>query len=152
MPGATLKLVAKLAGVAPVTVSRVVNGSANVATATREKVLATIRDLEYTPNIHAANLRRQRSGGENTGDSAESLVSVNGLLRVGCNCCGSVACPSEGAFVLSVEEGRALEQQLLRLRRDLNQLWEHTQRIQTCVEVIHDAYARRLFSSSSRRV
>jgi len=60
MPGATLKLIAKLAGVAPTTVSRVVNGTENVAPATREKIVAIIRDLDYTPNIHAANLRRKR--------------------------------------------------------------------------------------------
>jgi LacI family transcriptional regulator len=55
MPEATLKLVAKMAGVAPTTVSRVINGSENVAAATREKILAIIRDLDYAPNIHAAN-------------------------------------------------------------------------------------------------
>ena len=55
MPEATLKLVAKLAGVGPATVSRVVNGSENVAAATREKILAIIRDLNYTPNTHAGH-------------------------------------------------------------------------------------------------
>ncbi len=49
MPEPTLKLVAKLAGVAPVTVSRAVNGSENVAAATRKKILAIVRDLHYTP-------------------------------------------------------------------------------------------------------
>ena len=44
-----------MAGVAPTTVSRVINGSENVAAATREKILAIIRDLDYAPNIHAAN-------------------------------------------------------------------------------------------------
>ena len=61
MSEATLKIVAERAGVAPVTVSRVVNGSENVAADTREKVLAVIRDLDYTPNIHASMLSRKRS-------------------------------------------------------------------------------------------
>ena len=69
MPEATLKLVAKLAGVAPITVSRVVNGSENVAAATREKILAIIKDLDYTPNIHAANLRRKRLNDESLSGS-----------------------------------------------------------------------------------
>ena len=59
MAEATLKVVAKRAGVAPVTVSRVVNGSENVAPATREKILQIIRELNYTPNVHAATLRRK---------------------------------------------------------------------------------------------
>jgi len=44
MPGATLKDVAKLTGVAPVTVSRVVNGAENVKAETREKILSAIRE------------------------------------------------------------------------------------------------------------
>jgi DNA-binding LacI/PurR family transcriptional regulator len=51
-PGATLKLAAELAGVAPATVSRAVNGSENVAAATREKILTIIRDLDHAPSIH----------------------------------------------------------------------------------------------------
>jgi DNA-binding LacI/PurR family transcriptional regulator len=47
MPEATLKLVAKMADAAPTTVSRVINGSENVAAATREKILAIIRDWVF---------------------------------------------------------------------------------------------------------
>ncbi len=83
MPEATLKLVAKLAGVGPVTVSRVVNGSANVAAATREKIIAIIKDLDYTPNIHAANLRRKRLNDEPSIGSKDSSVSGNKRLRAG---------------------------------------------------------------------
>jgi DNA-binding LacI/PurR family transcriptional regulator len=73
MPEATLKVVAKLAGVAPVTVSRVLNGSENVAAATREKILAIIRELDYTPNIHAASLRRKRLNDQSTSGSKDRL-------------------------------------------------------------------------------
>jgi LacI family transcriptional regulator len=66
MPEATLKLVAKLAGVVPAKVSRVVNESENVAAATREKFFAIIRDLDRTPNIHAASLRRKRLNDESS--------------------------------------------------------------------------------------
>jgi LacI family transcriptional regulator len=51
MPVPTLKFIAELAGVAPVTVSRVVNGSENVAAPTSEKILAIIRDLDYARPI-----------------------------------------------------------------------------------------------------
>jgi Bacterial regulatory proteins, lacI family len=85
MPEATLKVVAKLPGVAPVTVSRVLNGSENVAAATREKILAIIGDLDYTPNIHAASLRRKRLNGESTSGSKDRLVCANRGLRAGSN-------------------------------------------------------------------
>jgi transcriptional regulator with XRE-family HTH domain len=146
MPGATLKFVAKLAGVAPVTVSRVVNGSENVAAATREKILAIIRGLDYTPNIHAANLRRKRLNDQSTNGSKDQLVCANQSLRAGCNSCVNIPCPPQGAFIFSPEEDKVFAQQINRLRRDLDKLMEHTERIQTCVEIIQEAYSRRLSS------
>ena len=51
-----IREVAKLAGVSPATVSRVINGSANVSSKTREKVLAVMEELGYTPNVFARGL------------------------------------------------------------------------------------------------
>jgi len=151
MPGATLKRVAKLAGVAPATVSRVVNGSENVAGATREKILAIIRDLDYTPNIHAANLRRKRLNDESTSGSKDRLVSLNRRLKGGYSSCVNVACPPEEAFIFSPEENRAFAQQMIQLRRDLDRLRKHTEHIQTCVATIQEAYSRRLSSRETHR-
>ena len=53
---ATIADVAKRAGVSPMTVSRVVNGEANVREVTREKVKAAIAALNYTPNQAARRL------------------------------------------------------------------------------------------------
>ena len=53
---ATIADVAKRAGVSPMTVSRVVNGEANVRDSTREKVNAAIAALNYTPNQAARRL------------------------------------------------------------------------------------------------
>ncbi len=53
---ATIADVAKRAGVSPMTVSRVVNGEANVRDSTREKVNAAISALSYTPNQAARRL------------------------------------------------------------------------------------------------
>lgn len=139
MPEATLKLVAELAGVAPTTVSRVVNGSENVAVPTREKILAIIRDVDYTPNIHAANLRRKRLNDESTSGSKDRLVCANERLRAGCSSCINVPCPPDGAFILGPEESSALTKQIIRLRRDLDRLRKHTERIQTCVDMIQEA-------------
>ena len=145
MPEATLKLVAKLAGVAPITVSRVVNGSENVAAATRKKIHAIIKDLDYTPNIHAANLRRKRLNDESTNGSKDQFVCANEHLRAGCDSHPIVPYPPEGASIFNPEEHRALAQQIIRLSRDVDRLRKHTERIQTCVDIIQEACSRRLF-------
>lgn len=58
---ATMKEVAKRAGVGLVTVSRVVNNSGYVGEATRKKVEAAIEELHYIPNMVASNLRSRQS-------------------------------------------------------------------------------------------
>lgn len=58
---ATIKDVAKAAGVSTATVSAVVNDTAFVSPELRARVLTAIRDLRYTPSLVARNLRRGRS-------------------------------------------------------------------------------------------
>src|SRR5436190_17344147 len=48
--GATIRDVARRARVSHQTVSRVINGQENVTSATRERVLYAIRELEYVPS------------------------------------------------------------------------------------------------------
>jgi LacI family transcriptional regulator len=57
----TLVDIAALANVAPMTVSRVINGSGYVSTEMREKVQRVIDKLEYHPNALARGLKSQRS-------------------------------------------------------------------------------------------
>lgn len=57
----TFKDVAKLANVSTQTVSRVTNGSSNVAQQTRDKVNAAIKQLGYVPNKGAQLLGRAKS-------------------------------------------------------------------------------------------
>ncbi len=52
----TIADVARLAGVSPMTVSRVINSENNVRAATREVVNAAIRQLDYAPNPAARRL------------------------------------------------------------------------------------------------
>jgi DNA-binding LacI/PurR family transcriptional regulator len=56
MAAATIKDVAKKAGVGVGTVSRVLNDSEAVSQPTRHKVLSAIADLDYTPNTNARRL------------------------------------------------------------------------------------------------
>lgn len=58
---ATLKDVAKLAGVAPITVSRVINEPRSVKDRTRLKVEQAIKELNYTPNNIARSLVTNRT-------------------------------------------------------------------------------------------
>lgn len=58
---ATIYEVSKLAGVSLATVSRVVNGTAKVREATREKVEAAMQELGYRPNSVAQSLASNRS-------------------------------------------------------------------------------------------
>ena len=53
----TIRDVAKLAGVAPITVSRVINDSGYVKLDTRERVEAAIEQLGYVPNMLGQSLR-----------------------------------------------------------------------------------------------
>lgn len=53
--------VAKRAGVAPITVSRVINNSGYVSQATRERVEAAVKELGYVPNTLARGLRSKRT-------------------------------------------------------------------------------------------
>ena len=48
--------VSKKAGVSIATVSRVLNGNAKVSSKTKDKVLAAIKELDYTPNVFARGL------------------------------------------------------------------------------------------------
>ncbi|WP_249138149.1 LacI family DNA-binding transcriptional regulator [Phenylobacterium montanum] len=52
----TIRDVARHAGVSPMTVSRVVNGESNVREPTRAKVAASIKALNYSPNLAARSL------------------------------------------------------------------------------------------------
>ncbi len=58
---ASIKEVAKLAGVSPATVSRVINGTANVDREKRERVLKAISESGFTPNEVARSLFRKSS-------------------------------------------------------------------------------------------
>lgn len=58
---ATIKDVAKSAGVSIATVSRVLNGSSNVKTATKIAVQQTIEELNYHPNALARGLQKKQS-------------------------------------------------------------------------------------------
>lgn len=58
---ATLSDIASTIGVAPMTVSRVVNGKGYVSEETRELVMKAVEEMNYRPNGLARSLKRQRT-------------------------------------------------------------------------------------------
>ena len=57
----TILDVAKQAGVAPITVSRVINNSGYISQATRERVEEAVKELGYVPNTLARGLRSKQT-------------------------------------------------------------------------------------------
>lgn len=57
----TIKDIAKIAGVSPSTVSRVISGSEKISKETRDKILRIIEQTNYHPNIMARSLVKQES-------------------------------------------------------------------------------------------
>ena len=57
----TIRDVAKLAGYSVASVSRVLNGAGKVNPATRDKVIAAVQELGYSPNLAARSLSTARS-------------------------------------------------------------------------------------------
>jgi len=58
---ATIREVARRAGVSPITVSRVINDPSAVAEATRVRVEEAIKELKYVPNMLGQSLRHRRT-------------------------------------------------------------------------------------------
>ena len=58
---ATIKDVAKLAGVHPSTVSRVINNDSRISEKTRNKIIRLINKLGYTPNAIARGLKTKKT-------------------------------------------------------------------------------------------
>lgn len=59
---ASIRDVAKRANVAACTVSRVLNGTANVSTETRQKIEQAMKELDYIPNELARSMFKQKAG------------------------------------------------------------------------------------------
>jgi DNA-binding LacI/PurR family transcriptional regulator len=57
----TIKKIAELAGVSVPAVSYVLNGKKGVSEETRQRILAIIEDMEYTPNVNSRRLILKRS-------------------------------------------------------------------------------------------
>lgn len=57
----TIYDVARKAGVSITTVSRVINHTGRISDKTRQRVMNVMKEMEYTPNVHAAALSGKRT-------------------------------------------------------------------------------------------
>lgn len=81
---ATIKDVARLAGVSTATVSKVMNGSYSISQGTIDHVRKAMNELNYHPNLRARNFARQSTGqvlflttlGENAGFSNPHMFEI----------------------------------------------------------------------------
>ncbi len=81
---ASIREVAKLAHVAPSTVSRALNGSGYVSEKSKNKIKKAVEELDYIPNQWIRNLYKKRTGiiGVMTPDIIH-ICSLDNLQNVG---------------------------------------------------------------------
>jgi LacI family transcriptional regulator len=107
---ATIKDIAKAAGVSAATVSAVVNGSAYVSPALRARVLEAIDKQGYAPSQLARNLRRGRSG-----LIAVAVADLSNMFfsRVICAAEAAVSAWGYSLVVFNSDENPEAERQIL---------------------------------------
>lgn len=124
----TVKDIAQRAGVSIATVSRVTSGGDNVSQETRERVLAAISQLRYSPNAHAAQLARGSSG--ITRNRKPGRRSAQNAPRRR----GPVPVPISREQSDHAERVRMLERENLRLKRQVSDLIGDLERWRTSLK------------------
>ena len=119
---ATVKDVARLAGVSPITVSRVLNYAENVSSETRTKVSKAISKLQFFPNPHAAALGRGRRGNQEAalaGSSREEPLYSDADAQ---------------NLLLQAQRLRLLEGGYSRVRRAVSKLNKELERLKSMIQ------------------
>ena len=105
-----LEDIARLAGVSSATVSRIINHTANVKPATREKVLRVIEEYHFTPNPSAQSLMTRKTN--TIGVIVTSMVRDHWThILAGIDERIYELMPSQNALVMSLGSVSILEQQ-----------------------------------------
>ncbi|MFV0291496.1 MAG: LacI family DNA-binding transcriptional regulator [Mangrovibacterium sp.] len=133
---ASMNEVAKRAGVSIATVSRVLNNSESVNEETREKILAAIRELKYSPSRVAKRLRSKSGGGNLLGimipdvsnpfyvevlKGIESIAFENGYITIFCDFGQS---EEKEAAYLRILESEAIDGLVAASMNDVNPILE----------------------------
>ncbi|MGT2926470.1 LacI family DNA-binding transcriptional regulator [Streptococcus cuniculipharyngis] len=113
----TIRDVAKLAGVSPSTASRVMNDSAMISEATKQRVRQAMKELDYSPNYSARNLVKRhantigivlpvRENQDFLGNNPFFMQLIQGIASV---------C-TEHQFMVSLATGRTEEEMMTNLQ------------------------------------
>ncbi|MEW6997801.1 LacI family DNA-binding transcriptional regulator [Colwelliaceae bacterium BS250] len=103
----TIKDVARVAGVSPSTVSRVVRGEGKVGKACRAKVQQVIKDLSYRPNINAQALVSKKS------NSLGVVIQKVSMSFFGTLACGAEEATKENKYRVLIINAEGSEQEEL---------------------------------------
>lgn len=106
--------IARLAGVSPATVSRVINGSARVSPDTRERILALVRQHHYIANPDARRLRHP------SGEPAAIPWAMRDIARLAGVSTSTVSRALKGDTRVSAEARQRIEQWVQRLGYQVN--------------------------------
>ena len=125
MAHATVKDIAKLAGVSTATVSRVINASSTVSAGARTAVITAIDQLQYTPNRNASELALIAAFKRRRGRMRVVLPAVSDRLKKRQRDLSLIAAPDAGSGEIV-----GIDKQLQALRESFNQLEAQLRRIE----------------------
>jgi len=120
--------VARLAGVSISTVSRVTNGSCNVSSETRTRVLSAVSRLKYRPNVLASELRRGVGSCPN-----EHCIPVPRLVDANARAFGDLA-ENHQEERRQKEQSRLSRNQYSQVRRVIAKLSEDLEKLRIIVQ------------------
>ena len=120
---ATIKDVARLAGVSVATVSRVINNSPKASEASRQSVGAAMEALNYHPNANARALAQQstQTVGLVVGDVSDPFFGsmVKAVEQVAYEVAAAVGSSAEQTLVIDLADVTGVTQVAARLMHDL---------------------------------
>ncbi len=138
MSHATVKDIAKLAGVSTATVSRVINASSTVSANTRTAVISAIDQLEYIPNRNASELALIAAVKRRRGRIRVVLPTTSDRRRKSQRDL-SLLCPQD----LSARETASIDKQIEGLRETFKRIEAQLRRIEYALAKPGNLTARR---------
>jgi hypothetical protein len=130
MSHATVKDIAKLAGVSTATVSRVINASSTVSPSARTAVITAIDQLQYIPNRNASELALIAAFKRRRGRMRVVLPSASDRLKKRRRDLALMSAPDVSVPDASASELASIDKQIQALRESFKQIEARLRRIE----------------------